>query len=1319
MIRKLRIAYFNCNGVAGKKESIKQFFRREKLDILILAETWLKTGDSCGLRGAIADLRTVRDYNALGGRRGVDGILVLTSRKVRNMVRIMETDTEKKWCIMRIGDVWVGTGYFSPSTATEKIRELVDKTLRSGEKCVLLADFNTTMAGNLDERGRLLSEYDLVHLELTGKWTTVTARGRGVADHIFVSPSLASRVIHSRVLTNESCGGSDHRPIQMDLIMGQLPAPKEFERWNIKKLRDVVQKRAFAEALTGALQDKFDANRRPQAILNPIRPGSNAATTSNGVAIGFGTPTHHNAGSSSVGGGRTEEQRRILSGAGPTLEFPNTHAQDLQRQESVRAMDGNQSDRIEGGTGEVVGGARPSFEMRPGSDEATTSNGFAVGFGTLTHHNAGPCSVGGGRTEEQRRILSGAGPTLEFPNAQAQRPAGHEYDPQEHANQREILTDAAAAGVEDAEPVPNLDHGAGHADLMEMHADRLEEELNHLLQTKLQEQQGVETQGDDQVWTFPARKARVELAAEILFAAVIEAATLTVGKLGYNSEHKNDFFTDELRVQKERLEARQERLMDDGLDRAGYQEEWAHLQEDKATFREGVAKRRTELFQDAADELSSPAMRTTLQKLLRNTKARDRSTRCMLDPDRMTEHMETYRRSFGKRPGGEEAEINRESLLQTSHRMINRKNATAPVSRADVRSELQWLTRGKASGPDGLFGEMLQAGGETMAIAMTWLINICLENSLVPCTWQQALVCPIFKKGDITNCDNYRPIALTCIMRRVYERLIEHRLRPAYSRLSPMQGGFRPQRSTYDSVAFLHEAIVGNDLKLIFLDIQAAYDTVDRRILWSRLADTYMIPHDLIAILRSLFDENRSRLVIQGHKSEEMRNRSGLFQGSSLSPMLFNFFIDGWMRAMSNLEDKVLIHGVRCNLALYADDAVLLAYTEAALARLLAASVAWADRVGLRFAPLKCFAMASIPMQVLSIKGIPIGQKEEFCYLGTMITPKGIDMTSSLKPRIQAARTTANWLRTKGMNGKGWRPATSLAMYRTFVQPLFEYGLALKTLDKTELAPIQQVQNFALRSIFSVARSTSIAALHRLLCLPPMGYRNKELQARYFSKLHNDTTSNNPASRVYWNLKQSAPDPRSLVWNLTRKNDIFPKGNLINRVMRIFGHRLDKEAFPSGLLRQLRFSAIENTATNQTNVGGVIPVLSSLQHSPLVTRNDIDRTTQRALILWRLGRIAYHQPCRCGEEASRIHALECSGAAEYLLNYLPVLINPRYAHLNLLDAAINSHTFKAQHDRTTAHLATAIGIVLHRCFGIRWRNRTVAPRREPANGGVT
>ena len=140
-------------------------------------------------------------------------------------------------------------------------------------------------------------------------------------------------------------------------------------------------------------------------------------------------------------------------------------------------------------------------------------------------------------------------------------------------------------------------------------------------------------------------------------------------------------------------------------------------------------------------------------------------------------------------------------------------------------------------------------------------------------------------------------------------------------------GSFRKGRSTIDQVTSLHEAIyqrkrnIKKSPTIAFLDIKAAYDSVDREILWERMR-VLGSRGAVMDMLRSLFDHNTSRVVIGGEESKEIVHERGLLQGSVLSPLLYSIYIDGlavklrreghWRRFSSPLMTLRLLRMTDC-----------------------------------------------------------------------------------------------------------------------------------------------------------------------------------------------------------------------------------------------------------------------------------------------------------------------------------------------------------------------------------------------------------------------
>ena len=147
--------------------------------------------------------------------------------------------------------------------------------------------------------------------------------------------------------------------------------------------------------------------------------------------------------------------------------------------------------------------------------------------------------------------------------------------------------------------------------------------------------------------------------------------------------------------------------------------------------------------------------------------------------------------------------------------------------------------------------------------------------------------------------------------------------------VSEAQFGFR----TTDAIFILNTAIQsrkkrGKQLYTCFVYFSKAFDTVDHRLLWSKLA-SYGLSSTMLNILQSVYGQASSRVTLN---SEEFLYRNGVRQGCNLSSLLFNLFIHDLEKYLvENNSGSIEINSTNLHLLLFADDLVLLADTPAGL----------------------------------------------------------------------------------------------------------------------------------------------------------------------------------------------------------------------------------------------------------------------------------------------------------------------------------------------------------------------------------------------------
>ena len=97
--------------------------------------------------------------------------------------------------------------------------------------------------------------------------------------------------------------------------------------------------------------------------------------------------------------------------------------------------------------------------------------------------------------------------------------------------------------------------------------------------------------------------------------------------------------------------------------------------------------------------------------------------------------------------------------------------------------------------------ELLKNMGDDGVIWLLDLMDMLWNGQQPPEDWRKDLICPIYKKGDKTNCNNYRGISFMSHAFKAYERILETRLRRYVEpKLGEWQNGFRPGRGTTDMI---------------------------------------------------------------------------------------------------------------------------------------------------------------------------------------------------------------------------------------------------------------------------------------------------------------------------------------------------------------------------------------------------------------------------------------------------------------------------------------------------------------------------------------
>ncbi|AQK50033.1 hypothetical protein ZEAMMB73_Zm00001d049314 [Zea mays] len=121
------------------------------------------------------------------------------------------------------------------------------------------------------------------------------------------------------------------------------------------------------------------------------------------------------------------------------------------------------------------------------------------------------------------------------------------------------------------------------------------------------------------------------------------------------------------------------------------------------------------------------------------------------------------------------------------------------IQESEVKEALKRMKGGKAMGLDGIPIEVWKCLGDSAIVWLTKLFNHIFRSNRMPGEWRSTLVSIFKNKGYIQSCTNYRDIKLMSHTMKLWERVIEHRLR-GMTHITMNQFRFMPARSTMEAI---------------------------------------------------------------------------------------------------------------------------------------------------------------------------------------------------------------------------------------------------------------------------------------------------------------------------------------------------------------------------------------------------------------------------------------------------------------------------------------------------------------------------------------
>ena len=295
----------------------------------------------------------------------------------------------------------------------------------------------------------------------------------------------------------------------------------------------------------------------------------------------------------------------------------------------------------------------------------------------------------------------------------------------------------------------------------------------------------------------------------------------------------------------------------------------------------------------------------------------------------------------------------------------------------------------KAPGEDQVKSEMLKTG----------------EEGRIPNAWKNAEVTILFKKGDSTNIENYRPISLLSVLYKLLTKIIVNRLTNKLEFYQPIeQAGFRKGYSTIDHIQVVRTLIekcteYNVPLHLAFVDYQKAFDTLE---IWAVLhaMDAARIDSRYSNLIKDIYEHATLHVKVEEDLiTGRIPIKREVRQGDTISPKLFTLAMQNAFKNLTWKQNGINIDGQFLSHLRFADDIVLISNDADELGTMLRELKEASEAVGLRINLLKTKIMSPDNIQI-TLGNHTLEVVEEYVYLGHNIKLDRDNQTAEITRRV-------------------------------------------------------------------------------------------------------------------------------------------------------------------------------------------------------------------------------------------------------------------------------------------------------------------------------
>ena len=240
---------------------------------------------------------------------------------------------------------------------------------------------------------------------------------------------------------------------------------------------------------------------------------------------------------------------------------------------------------------------------------------------------------------------------------------------------------------------------------------------------------------------------------------------------------------------------------------------------------------------------------------------------------------------------------------------VNEDYCSLFMTEKDVKFIFKQVNVAKAPGPDKLSGAIVKHCAEQISAIFYFIFVKSWESHIVPTIWKTSTIIPVPKKSKIDSNNDLRPVALTSIVMKCFEKLVLRQiLREVQADLDPHQFAYKQARNTNDAILLLLERLYHHIdtpkhyARVLFIDFSSAFNTIQPHIMIEKLANLHVSLNIQAWVLNFLI--KRPQVVKVSTSTSSTRVIStGAPQGCVLSPVLYTIYTNDFR----SLHDSVSV----------------------------------------------------------------------------------------------------------------------------------------------------------------------------------------------------------------------------------------------------------------------------------------------------------------------------------------------------------------------------------------------------------------------------